>query len=184
MKKFVIAITGASGICYAIRLFDFLKSRAELHIIFSERGAELLSIESELSISYFEGENSVVYKNSKMNSSIASGSFSCDGMVVIPASMGTVGRIASGVSSSLVERAADVALKEKNKLILVPRESPFSTIHLKNLLALDQAGARIVPANPGFYFAPKSIDDIIDFVVAKVLDQLDVKHDLTTTYKP
>ena len=184
MKKFIIAITGASGICYAIRLFDYLKTRAELHVIFSERGAELLSIESDKSMSYFEGDNSIVYKNSRMNSTIASGSFLCDGMVIVPASMGTVGRIANGISSSLVERAADVVLKEKNKLILVPREAPFSTVHLKNLLALDQAGGLILPASPGFYYSPKSIDDIIDFVVAKVLDQLGVDHDLTTTYNP
>ena len=184
MKKYIIAITGASGICYAIRLFDFLKSRAELHVIFSERGAELLSIESELTTAYFAGGNSTVYKNSRMNSSIASGSFLSDGMVVVPASMGTVGRIANGISSSLVERAADVVLKEKNKLIIVPREAPFSTVHLKNLLALDQAGALILPASPGFYYGPKSIDDIIDFTVGKILDQLSIEHDFTGPYIP
>ncbi len=115
MKRIIIAITGASGVCYAIRLFDFLKPHFELHVILSDRGAELLSLESDLTADYFSGENSTVHKNSRMNSSVASGSFSCDGMVVIPASMGTVGRIANGISSSLVERAADVVLKEKNK---------------------------------------------------------------------
>ena len=184
MKKFIIAITGASGVCYAIRLFDFLKPGFELHVICSERGAELLSIEAGLTPAYFAGDNSTVHKNSRMNSSIASGSFSCDGMVVIPASMGTVGRIANGISSSLVERAADVMLKERNKLVIVPREAPLSAIHLKNFLALDQAGAVILPACPGFYYGPKSVEDIVDFVVAKVLDQLDVEHDLAGPYRP
>ena len=105
-------------------------------------------------------------------------------MVVVPASMGTIGRISAGTSESLIERAADVALKERNKLILVPRETPFSQIHLKNLLRLDQAGALILPANPAFYQKPQSIDDLVDFIVARILDQLGVAHDLTEPYKP
>ena len=105
-------------------------------------------------------------------------------MVVVPASMGTIGRIAAGTPESLIERAADVALKERNKLILVPRETPFSQIHLKNRLRLDQAGALILPANPAFYQNPQSVDDLVDFVVARILNQLDVDHDLTEPYKP
>ena len=184
MKRFILAITGASGVCYAKRLFDVLQSKAELHVILSERGAELLKLELDLTAAYFDKENVTVHRNSKINASIASGSFRTDGMVVVPASMGTLGRIATGISGSLIERAADVVLKEKGKLIVVPREAPFSTIHLKNMLTLDQAGALVLPANPGFYNNPKTMDDLVDFVVARILDQLDMDHDLMQPYQP
>ncbi len=183
MKRFFLGVTGASGVCYARRLFDVLKNHAELHVVISERGAELLKLELDLDSSYFSGDNVTLYKNSKINSSIASGSFRTDGMVVVPASMGTIGRIASGISSTLVERAADVILKEKRKMIVVPRETPFSTIHLKNILALDQAGAVVLPASPGFYSGQKTFDDLVDFVVARILDQLDIEHDLMDPYQ-
>lgn len=184
MKRFILAVTGASGVCYAKRLFDVLKERAELHVVVSDRGAELLKLELGLTPSYFSGDRVTLYKNSRINVSIASGSFHTDGMVVVPASMGTIGRIASGVSTSLVERAADVVLKEKRKLIVVPREAPFSTIHLKNLLTLDQAGALVLPASPGFYSGQKTLDDLVDFVVAKILDQLGMEQDLLGPYQP
>lgn len=183
MKRFVLCITGASGACYARRLFDCLQSNAELHVIVSERGAELLSLELGLKISYFEGENVSVYKNSRINTSIASGSFPVDAMIIVPASMGTIGRIASGVSETLIERVADVTLKEKRKLIVVPRETPFSTIHLKNLLTLDQAGALVMPASPGFYQGQKSMDDLVDFMVARIMDQIGVAQDLMPPYE-
>ncbi|MDP6711792.1 MAG: UbiX family flavin prenyltransferase [Nitrospinaceae bacterium] len=183
MKRFIFGVTGASGVCYARRLFDVLKNHAELHVVISERGAELLKLELDLDSSYFSGDNVALYKNSKINSCIASGSFRTDGMVVVPASMGTIGRIASGISSTLVERAADVILKEKRKMIVVPRETPFSTIHLKNILALDQAGAVVLPASPGFYSGQKTFDDLVDFVVARILDQLDIEHDLMDPYQ-
>lgn len=184
MKQFIIAITGASGVCYAKRLFDVLQPQAQLHVVLSERGVELLKLELDLNASYFEKDNVTVHRNSRINTSIASGSFRTDGMVVVPASMGTLGRIASGISGNLIERAADVVLKEKGKLIVVPRETPFSTIHLKNMLALDQAGALILPANPGFYNNPKSTNDLVDFVVARILDQLGIDHDLMEPYQP
>lgn len=184
MKRFILAITGASGVCYARRLFDVLQPQAELHVVISERGNELLKLELELTASYFAKENVTVYKNSKINASIASGSFLTDGMVIVPSSMGTLGRIAAGVSGSLIERAADVVLKEKNKLIIVSRETPLNSIHLKNMLTLDQAGALILPANPGFYNKPQSVDDLIDFVVARILDHLGVAHDLVKPYQP
>lgn len=184
MNRFILAVTGASGIIYAKRLFDYLKDKAELHVIVSERGAELIRLELSHGVSCFSGDNVVLHKNSKVNASIASGSFKTGGMVIVPASMGTLGRIAGGISSSLIERVADVTLKEKRKLIVVPREAPLSTIHLKNLLALDQAGALILPASPGFYNHPKSIDDLADFVVARILDHLDVDQDLVPPYQP
>ncbi len=184
MKRFILAITGASGACYAKRLFDCLQSKAEIHVILSERGQELWSLELDLKTAYFEKEHVEVHKNSRINTSIASGSYAIDGMVIVPASMGTLGRIAAGVSESLIERAADVTLKEKRKLIVVPRETPFSTIHLKNLLTLDQAGALILPASPGFYQGQNTVEDLVDFVVARILDQLGMDQDLMPPYQP
>ena len=183
MKRFVIAITGASGVCYGKRLFDCLKSQAEVHVIISERGVELLNIELGLKPSYFKDKNVTLHKTTKINTSIASGSFHVDGMVIVPASMGTIGRVAAGVSGNLIERVADVMLKEKRKLILVPREAPLSTIHLKNLLALDQAGALILPASPGFYQQQNTVENLVDFVVARIIDQLGGEHDLMPPYK-
>ena len=183
MKRFVIAITGASGVCYGKRLFDCLKSQAEVHVIISERGAELLNIELGLKPSDFKGENVILHKTTKINTSIASGSFHVDGMVIVPASMGTIGRVAAGVSGNLIERVADVMLKEKRKLIVVPREAPLSTIHLKNLLALDQAGALILPASPGFYQQQNTVEGLVDFVVARIIDQLGGDQDLMPPYK-
>ena len=124
-----------------------------------------------------------MHKAAKINSSIASGSFQIEGMAIVPASMGTIGRIASGISSNLIERAADVVLKEKRKLIIVPREAPLSTIHLKNLLALDQAGALILPASPGFYQGQDTVETLVDFVVARILDQLGVEQNLMPPYE-
>ena len=183
MKRFVIAITGASGVCYAKRLFDCLKSQSEVHVIISERGAELLNIELDLRPSYFKGEHVVLHKSKQINTSIASGSFRVDGMVIVPASMGTIGRVAAGVSGNLIERVADVMLKEKRKLIVVPREAPFSTIHLKNLLSLDQAGTVILPASPGFYQGQNSVESLVDFVVARIMDQLGAEQDLMPPYE-
>ena len=172
MKRIVLAITGASGVCYARRLFDYLKTRAEVHVIISERGAELLKLELGLTPSYFSGDQVTLHKTTRMNSSIASGSFHVDAMVILPASMGTIGRISAGISGNLIERVADVMLKEKRKLIVVPRETPFSTIHLKNLLALDQAGALILPASPGFYQGQTTMESLVNLIVARILEQL------------
>jgi 4-hydroxy-3-polyprenylbenzoate decarboxylase len=112
----------------------------------------------------------------------ASGSAAADAMIVAPCSMGTLGRIAAGLSGNLLERAADVMLKERRRLLLVPRETPFNNIHLENLLRLSQAGAVILPAMPGFYPGPETIEDLVDFVVGKILDQLDVQHSLFTRW--
>ncbi len=184
MKRFILALTGASGMIYGKRLFDYLKTRAELHVVVSERGAEVLKQELDLTPACFEQEQVTVYRNSRMNSPLASGSFKTDAMVICPATMGTIGRIASGVSGSLIERAADVVLKEKGRLIVVPRETPLGTIHLKNLLALDQAGALVLPANPGFYHHPQSVEAVADFIVARILDHLGMEHRIMAPYEP
>ncbi len=125
-----------------------------------------------------------VHSNRDLEAPIASGSFLHDGMAVCPCSTGTLGRIAGGISSNLVERAADVCLKERRRLVLVPRETPLSAIHLENMLRLSRAGAVILPAAPGFYGRAATVEDLVDFVVSRVLDHLDVQNDLAPRYAP
>ncbi|MBI3813776.1 MAG: UbiX family flavin prenyltransferase [Nitrospinae bacterium] len=183
MKKIILAITGASGAIYARHLFDFLQRKGvELHLIITENAKGILKDETSIGENYFKKKNVSIYENSNMNVRIASGSFRFDSMVIIPASMGTIGRIASGYSDDLVSRAADVALKERKKLIIVPRETPLNDIHLNNMLTLSRAGAVILPASPAFYHKPKDINDMAKFIVSRVLDQLGIENDLVPTY--
>ncbi len=178
-SRYILAISGASGAFYAKKVFDLLhRMNAEIHLIISSNGVAILQEETGITPSYFEGRGIHIYKNSDINASIASGTFKCGGMVVIPCSMGTLGRIATGISNDLISRSADVTLKERRRLILVPRETPINEIHIRNMLTLSQAGAIILPASPGFYHNPRSIDDIADFIAAKVLDHLNIDNDL------
>jgi 4-hydroxy-3-polyprenylbenzoate decarboxylase len=184
-REFIIAITGASGALYAKKLFDSLiENKARIHLLISDNGKRIIKSELDLSSSYFEKEGVVIHDHSQLNSKIASGSFRHNGMVIIPASMGCIGRIASGVSEDLITRSADVALKEGFSLICVPRETPYNTIHLKNMLALSQAGAVILPASPGFYHNPKNLDEISAFIVSRILCQLNIKQNLLPTWEP
>ncbi|MFQ5560976.1 MAG: UbiX family flavin prenyltransferase, partial [Nitrospinota bacterium] len=128
--------------------------------------------------------NVISYDYGDIASRLASGSSAPDGMVVIPASMGTLGRVATGVSDSLITRTAEVTLKEKRTLILVPRECPYSRIHLQNMLTLDMAGALILPASPGFYHKPKSVNELLDFITAKILTHLGVEQDIVPEWVP
>ena len=183
--EFIIAITGASGAIYSKKLFDSLiDSKTRIHLIISENGKKILKNELNLPCSYFEKEGVSIYDNSQLNSKVSSGSFRHNGMIIIPASMGCIGRIASGVSEDLITRSADVALKEGFSLICVPRETPYNTIHLKNMLALSQAGAVILPASPGFYHKPKNLNDISDFIVDRVLVHLNIKQRILPTWEP
>lgn len=183
MKKIIIAITGASGALYAKHLFDSLyKNGMELHLIISENARGILKDETGIGDGYFKKKNVTIYENSNLNVKIASGSFKFDAMVVIPASMGTLGRIANGYSNNLISRVADVALKERRKLIIVPRETPLNDIHINNMLTLSRAGAVILPASPAFYHKPKGIDDIAKFITARILNQLDIDNDLVPPY--
>jgi 4-hydroxy-3-polyprenylbenzoate decarboxylase len=183
MKKIIIAITGASGALYAKRLFDFLqKKNVDLHLIITENAKVILNDEAGTNERYFKKKNVSIYENSNLNVRIASGSFKFDSMIIIPASMGTIGRIANGYSNDLVSRVADVALKEKRKLIVVPRETPLSEIHIANMLTLSRAGAVILPASPAFYHKPKDIDDMARFIVSRVLDQLGIENNLIPAY--
>lgn len=184
----VMAITGASGAPYAVRLLEsLLAAERQLWLIVSSHGLRLLRTELEID-SVDELRRRVgagawrrlvtLYEDADRGAAPASGSARTAGMVVCPCSMGTLSAISVGASRSLVERAADVTLKERRALVLVPRETPLSAIHLGNMLRLARAGAVILPAAPGFYHRPTTVQDLVDFVVARVLDQLGVEHAL------
>jgi 4-hydroxy-3-polyprenylbenzoate decarboxylase len=191
IRHFVVAITGASGSVYGLRLVnELLRAGERVSLIMTSAGRQVLYHETGLDWSAEVKEQRHQVQEHFASIAVdclaiddfwagaASGSAAADAMIVIPCSMGTVGRIAAGLSGNLLERAADVMLKERRQLILAPRETPFNTIHLENLLRLSRAGAVILPAMPGFYHGPEKIDDLVDFVVGKVLDQLDVQHSL------
>jgi 4-hydroxy-3-polyprenylbenzoate decarboxylase len=187
-RPVVVAITGASGAPYAVRLLESLvAAERSVQLIISSHGFRLMS--TEMDIGSIERLRSrvgdagwnryvAVFDDSDRGAAPASGSARNAGMVICPCSMGTLSAIASGSSRSLVERAADVALKERRKLILVPRETPLSEIHLQNMLRVTRAGAIVLPAAPGFYHRPTRIDDLVDFIVARILDHFDVPHTL------
>ena len=187
-RPVVVAITGASGAPYAVRLLEALvAARQSVSLIVSDHGLRLLQTETALkSVDDLRAQVGAaawdaavrVYDDRDRGAAPASGSARSSGMVICPCSMGTISAIAAGSSRSLVERAADVTLKERRRLIVVPRETPYSAIHLENMLTLTRAGAVVLPASPGFYHRPASIDDLVKFVVARVLDHLDVEHDL------
>jgi flavin prenyltransferase len=184
----VMAITGASGAPYAVRLLEQLVAAGQpVQLIVSAHGLRLLATETD--IGTIEGLRASVglegweqyvtlFDDGDRGAAPASGSARNRGMVICPCSMGTISAISQGSSRSLVERAADVALKERRRLIVVPRETPYSEIHLENMLRITRAGAVVLPASPGFYHRPAAIEELVDFVVARVLDHLDVEHAL------
>lgn len=197
MKRLVVGITGASGAAYGVRLVEeLLAGGVEVHLIVSEPAR--LVISDELGWDFAAGlvetcrkrigggdkDTLFVYDNRDIGAPLASGSFLVQGMVVIPCSMSTLSGIAQGSSNNLMERAADVMIKEKKLLVLVPRETPLSVIHLQNMLFLARLGAAIVPAMPGFYHHPQSVEEIVDFMVGKVMDLLGLEHQLFTRYNP
>jgi len=188
-----LALSGASGMAYGLRLLEcllaadlqvyLLVSQAAHIVAKQELGVVLPARAGDLERQLSEGLNARtgqlrVFGREDWNAPVASGSNPADAMVVCPCSMGTLAAIAHGLSDNLIERAADGMLKEQRKLILVPREAPFSTLHLENMLALSRMNAVILPANPGFYHQPESVADIVDFVGARILDQLGIRPDL------
>ncbi|HEV2017792.1 MAG TPA: flavin prenyltransferase UbiX [Gemmatimonadaceae bacterium] len=189
----VVGITGASGAPYAVRLLQQLTaSHRQVSLIVSKYGMRLL--ETEMGIGSIDALREVVgndawdscvetYGNDDRGAPPASGSSLTAGMIVCPCSMGTLSAIAVGASRSLIERAADVTLKERRKLILVPRETPLSAIHLENMLRLARAGAVVMPAAPGFYHRPKEIAQLVDFMVARMLDHLGVEQTLVNRWE-
>jgi flavin prenyltransferase len=204
-SRISLAITGASGSLYALKLMsELLKHKIHIYLLISDAAKEVFRLEAnivlpkndqdiaqffinlcqsstqvltQVSTSKINGELTYFTKKDWL-SPVASGSNGADAMVICPTSMGTLSAIAYGASNNLIERAADVMLKEKKPLLLVPREMPLSTIHLENMLKLSKMGVSILPACPGFYHQPESLDDIVNFVVARILDQLKINHDL------
>jgi flavin prenyltransferase len=182
--KIVIGVSGASGIIYGIRLLEILHSiNIQTYLIISEWAKKNIEIETDKTLEYVKSLSSVNYDNFKLDSSVSSGSFLHDGMVIVPCSMKSLSSIANGYDDTLISRAASVTLKESRKLIIVPRETPLSRIHLENMIKLQEAGAIILPAMPGFYHNPSTIDEIIDHLVGKILDQLKIEHDLFKRWK-
>ncbi len=183
-----LGVTGASGAPYAVRLLEALvHARQPVQLIVSDHGLRLLRTETDVGtvealrahVGGAAWDASVtLFDDNDRGAAPASGSARNRGMVICPCSMGTISAISQGTSRSLVERAADVALKERRALVVVPRETPYSAIHLENMLRLTRAGAIILPASPGFYHRPTRIDELVDFVVARVLDHLGVEHAL------
>lgn len=189
LKSYTVGITGASGSIYGVRLVqELLKLDKKVNLVITEAGWQVLSHELAWDVNnreanlvkYFSenADNLFYYSILDFNAPIASGTYKSDGMIVIPCSMGTLSKIANGTSSNLLERAADVMLKESKPLVIVPRETPLNVIHLDNMLTLARAGAKIVPAMPGFYHNPKGIDDLVNHLVGKILDSLGVEHHL------
>lgn len=185
MKKIVVGITGASGSIYALRLIEeLLKREIFVHIICTENGKRVMKYETSIDIDEWTRDLREKYSTLKLEdinnlfSGVASGSFKFDAMIILPCSMGTLAEISSGLAKNLLCRAADVALKENRKLIIVPRETPLNAIHLENMLKLSRLGVSILPAMPGFYHNPQSMEDLINFVVGKILDSLSIENSL------
>ncbi|MFX1451057.1 MAG: UbiX family flavin prenyltransferase [Promethearchaeota archaeon] len=174
--KLVIAITGASGMIYARNLLHYCKDKFEVHLIISKAAEIILQQELKLNKNYFLEYAKKIYSPDDISAPLASSSFKADAYIVVPCSNKTLACIANGISLNLITRACEVALKENRKLIIVNRETPLSLIALKNLVKLKKAGATILPAMPGFYHSPKNFDDIANFIVGKILDQLNVSH--------
>ncbi len=192
-KRVILAVTGASGAPYARRcLAALVETGVEVHLLLSKTAVELVKDELGITLGSTEvwaerllgkpTDRVIVHRVEQYHSSLASGGMLVDGMVVIPCSMGRLGSFASGLSRDLIDRAVEVTLKEGRKLVLVPRETPLSQISIENMLKLSRAGATILPAMPAFYTHPKTLDDAVDFVVGKVLDQLTISHSCFPRY--
>ena len=174
--KIIVAITGATGAIYGVRLLQRLREAgAETHLVISRWGARTLLHETPYSREQVEALATVSYAPADMGAAIASGSFRTDGMVIAPCSAKTLAAVAHGFGENLVHRAADVVLKERRRLVLVLREAPLSDIHLENMLKVSRAGAVILPPMPAFYNHPRTVDDVVDHTVSRVLDQFGVE---------
>ena len=188
-----LALTGASGMPYGVRLLEcLLAADAQVYLLYSQAAQVVARQEMDLTLPARTAEAEAlfterfkarpgqlrVFGREEWFAPVASGSNAADAMVICPCTIGTLAAVAAGMSDNLIERAADVMLKERRKLVLVPRETPFSSIHLEAMLKLAQAGAVILPANPGFYHRPQSVAAVVDFIVARILDQLGIEHQL------
>lgn len=190
MKKIVVGITGASGSIYAQRMIEVLVSQdITVHVISTDTGKKVFHYEIGIKLESWISELQKTYPHVKLEDNqnlfagVASGSYGFDAVIILPCSMGTMAEISHGLSSNLLCRAADVALKESRDLIIVPRETPLNTIHLENMCHLSKVGAKIIPAMPGFYHHPQTMDDLINFVVGKILGYLKIEHQLFKTWE-
>ena len=200
MTNIIVGISGGSGAPYALRLLDvLLRAEYQVKVILSPAAEKILALECDVHVdgSLVERQEQLrralpiektevgleLYDHRDLAAPISSGSFPSSGMVIVPCSMGTLGRIAAGISPDLISRAADVALKERRKLIVVPRETPLSEIHIRNMLAVTRAGAVVLPAMPGFYHRPERISDMVDMVVSRILDQLGITNQIFKRWK-
>jgi len=192
MKRYILAITGASGSIFGVRLLEELLKVSEVHLVISSNTFSIIKDETEIDWTtekgskasegiirrHFKTDRLFFYEDKQIEAPIASGSFKTDGMLVVPCSMKTLSGIANGYANNLIERAADVVIKEGRPLLLSPREMPFSAIHLENMLKLARLSVKIAPPVPAFYHQPKNIDDIVNFIVGKILGSFGVEHEL------
>lgn len=198
MKKYILGISGGSGGLYSISVLKgIVNAGHKCYLVTSKPGRRILSLETDTKLSgnadkdkkilvekfNFNEDLLEVIDESDVGASIASGSFRTSGMAIVPCSTGSLGSLANGISRGLIERAADVCLKERRKLIIVPRETPYSLIHLENMTKLTRAGAIILPASPGFYNLPKKIDDLVDMISSRVLEKLDIEPENLKEWK-
>lgn len=182
--EIVVGISGASGVQYGVRLLQLLKEKGcFVHLVVTDSARKIAEIEADFMPAEIDGLACRVYAPNDFAAPIASGSHLFDAMVVIPCSMGTLSAIACGSSDTLIARAADVCLKEKRRLILVPRETPLSLVQLRNMVAVAEAGAVVLPACPAFYSRPEGLGELVDVLVGRVLDLLGVKNDLYHRWK-
>ncbi len=182
--EIVIGISGASGSAYGIRLLEILeRTDIMVHLVITKAAKQIMEIETDHTFAYVEGLADAVYDENDFTAPVASGSHRFDGMIVAPCSMKTLGEIAGGMSDNLLGRVADVCLKERRKLILMPRETPLNQIHLENMLRLERAGGIILPACPGFYSRPQSIDDLINSIAGRALDLVGIENDVYARWK-
>ncbi len=181
--RVVVAITGASGAIIGIRLLEELR-RKETYLIISKNAGKIIEFETDYSIDYVGGLAKRTYDNEELDADIASGTTRFDAMVIAPCSTSTLSKIACGIADNLITRAAAVALKEGRKLIMVPRETPLSPIVLENMTKLSKLGVKIIPPVPAFYLKPKNIEDVVNYIVGKILDSLNLDHNLYRPYSP
>ena len=182
--RLVVGISGASGVIYGIRALEVLKElKVETHLILTAAACQTIRLETSRKVADVEKLATKTYRIGDIAASISSGSFHTDGMVIIPCSMKTLGGIAAGYSDNLLLRAAEVAMKERRPLVLVVRETPLTLIHIENMAAVARAGAIVLPAMPAFYHKPKTIDDLVNHLVGKALDVMNVKNDVYPRWK-
>lgn len=182
MEKIVVGITGASGTVLAVRFLENLKD-LEVHLIISESAKKVMSLETDYSLDYIRSLATYVYNDNDISARISSGSFLFSTFVIIPCSSSTLAKISSGISDTLITRVATVALKERRKFIIVPREMPLNTIMLENMLKLSRNNVIVSPAIPGYYHKPSTMDDLINFIVARILDLSGVKNSLSSRWR-